>query len=90
MPSHLSLSTFHLCLIFASVSYKLTLLGDDGLIEYHWRVNKPRGKNKETEEESRLWGLISDCFRIYYPTRDTVVESKGGRGVSFLPALIAG
>lgn len=67
----------------------LTWIGDDGLTEYKWRVDKPRGKKQDNKEESQLADLLLDRFRIYYPTRETIIASKGSRGVSTRLVLIA-
>ncbi|KAI9810981.1 MAG: hypothetical protein M1827_005712 [Pycnora praestabilis] len=61
----------------------LAAQGDDGLIEYNWRTNKStRAKKSDVEDAVGYDGVLSDRlqagFRIYFPTRDTVVNSKGG------------
>lgn len=59
-------------------------LGDDGMTEYDWRLNKPpKGKPRiESVAERKLLDEITKNFRIYFPTRNTVANSKGGLGVS--------
>ncbi|KAG9239404.1 tyrosyl-DNA phosphodiesterase domain protein [Amylocarpus encephaloides] len=63
-------------------SILLAIQGDDGMTEYGWRANKPRrGKpTVESEVERRLSDDVKKHFRIYFPTRDTVANSKGGIG----------
>ena len=52
--------------------------GDDGLKEYGMRGAKG-GKNKgSTSTKPDLKGK----FRIYFPSHDTVVKSRGGKNVS--------
>lgn len=63
--------------------------GDDGLTEYSQRYNptnttKAKRKNDEAklEDEVTLLGQMMDNFRIYFPTEETVLTSKGGPSVS--------
>lgn len=37
-------------------------------------------------EEAQLIQQISDHFRVYFPTRDTVIHSRGGAGVGLVRA----
>lgn len=64
----------------------LILPGDDGLTEYRQRysqASKPKSKRNETrpEEEVVLLEQIKENFRIYFPTKETVLNSKGGPSV---------
>jgi hypothetical protein len=59
-------------------------VGDDGTKEYEWRVNRPAQSKEETPAERKLSSILKDCFRIYFPTRETVAKSRGGLGVSTL------
>ena len=60
--------------------------GEDPLMEYHWRNPlKPTARSKKGEpqgprslgEKDVLERMRSD-FRIYFPTHETIVNSKGG------------
>jgi hypothetical protein len=63
-------------------------IGDDGLTEYGWRMNKrSRGKGREARERKISEELTSHC-RIYFPSRETVEQSKGGIDVSENPSLL--
>ena len=59
-------------------------IGDSGWTEYSWRYDKPsRGKaSTEIDAERKLSDRIKDSFRIYFPTEETVAQSRGGIGVS--------
>lgn len=50
--------------------------------EYGWRTSRPAKSNAETPVERKLTEVLRECFRIYFPARETVAESKGGLGVS--------
>jgi hypothetical protein len=54
--------------------------GDNGLKEYHERT--ARGKKAKTSSTEAALGKINDHFRIYFPSRDTVDQSRGGKQVS--------
>lgn len=63
--------------------------GDDGLTEYGQRYSpitktKSQRTNKEARPEAKVALLeeIKDNFRIYFPTKETVLASKGGLSVS--------
>jgi hypothetical protein len=56
--------------------------GDDGLKEYEWRTSRPTKSKAETSVERKLSENLKSCFRIYFPSRETVAKSKGGLGVS--------
>ena len=62
--------------------------GDDGMKEYAWRTSRPAKSKGETPAEHKLSEILKDCFRIYFPTRETVANSKGGLGVSRSLGLI--
>ena len=59
----------------------LAATGDDGLMEYEWRTTT-KGSGAEGQRVVKLKELtvasIERGFRIYFPTQDTVVNSKGG------------
>jgi hypothetical protein len=59
-------------------------LGDDGMTEYNWRLNRPPKSKpqKESVAESNISEEVKKFFRIYFPTHETVAKSKGGIGVS--------
>lgn len=62
----------------------LAAQGDDGLMEYDWRnpkktKAKSSGIDKEAKDfQDQVENDVNKDFRIYFPTRDTVVASKGG------------
>jgi hypothetical protein len=56
--------------------------GDDGMREYGWRTSRPAKSKGETPAEHKLSEILKDSFRIYFPTRQTVANSKGGLAVS--------
>lgn len=61
----------------------LAAQGDDGLTEYTWRCSKKTKKTSDADKEAqefkdRVETDVSKDFHIYFPTRDTVVGSKGG------------
>jgi hypothetical protein len=58
--------------------------GDDGMKEYGWRMSRPAKSKAELPAERKLSELLKSCFRIYFPSRETVENSKGGLGVSYL------
>jgi len=60
----------------------LHLVGDDSMKEYGWQTSRPGKSSVETSAERKLSETLKECFRIYFPARDTVAESKGGLGVS--------
>lgn len=45
-------------------------------------MSRPAKSKAEMPAERKLSGLLKDCFRIYFPTRETVASSKGGLRVS--------
>lgn len=63
--------------------------GDDGLTEYSQRsnptnttkANRPKDEAK-LENKVTLLTQMKDNFRIYFPTEETVLTSKGGPTVS--------
>ncbi|KAG9241786.1 tyrosyl-DNA phosphodiesterase-domain-containing protein [Calycina marina] len=57
----------------------LAAQGDSGVTEYGWRLNKC-AKTALTTGEDVVLKDAKDRFRIYFPTRDTVAQSKGGLG----------
>lgn len=76
---------------------RLTHPGDDGLTEYNWRMatQPPSRRSATTTEQHRsaqemaLSNDILHHFRIYFPTKETVLASRGGDGVraTSIPAL---
>ena len=71
-------------LYFLTMIY-LAAQGDDGLQEYEWRTNAS-GKTKAGKKGSRpnpaaqveVVKTLKESFRIFFPSRDTVVRSRGG------------
>ncbi|KAI1328497.1 tyrosyl-DNA phosphodiesterase-domain-containing protein [Xylariaceae sp. FL0255] len=51
--------------------------GDDGLKEYDMRTGK--GVKKKIDDGNRELDSLAGRFRIYFPSRDTVNQSRGGR-----------
>lgn len=68
------------------ISDKLTTcwLGDNGLKEYKWRTDKgSKTKSKDSESASeRITHELKSNVKIYFPTRQTIERSKGGKAVS--------
>ena len=57
--------------------------GDDGVTEYEWRNGKAgKRAGMESSAERKLSEHLRDNFRIYFPSWETVAESKGGLVVS--------
>ena len=63
----------------------LAAQGDDGLKEYTWRTRrsaKPSGTQAPisggTTAREDLIKRIEEHFRVYFPSRDTVLKSRGG------------
>lgn len=63
----------------------LAATGDDGLTEYKWRAGKQTATKvtrtvgqPNTALQEQTIASINKGFRIYFPTHDTVVNSKGG------------
>ena len=63
----------------------LAAQGDDGLKEYNWRTSRPAksgGTQKlssgDTTARGELIKRITDNFRVYFPSRETVLKSRGG------------
>ncbi|ATZ48544.1 hypothetical protein BCIN_03g07410 [Botrytis cinerea B05.10] len=52
--------------------------GDNGSKEYKWRTEKPARSKMETVMETQLSEEIGRRFRVYFPSEQTVKESKGG------------
>ena len=58
-------------------------VGDDGLTEYEWRVQRPAKKGEfNLDVQNRVADEVSSRCRIYFPLRETVQQSKGGMDVS--------
>jgi len=69
---------------FLSMLY-LAAQGDDGLREYGWRTHRStkagKGKKATSEDattQQELAKNIEQNFRLYFPSRDTVLASRGG------------
>jgi hypothetical protein len=70
-------------------SIYLAAQGDDGTTELSWRAAKapkskiPKAHSKDDVEETkvRVMKEVETGFRIYFPSHDTVVQSKGGVSV---------
>lgn len=53
------------------------------MTEYEWRINKSKNKNHgESAVERNLSDDLKKHFRFYFPSQETVANSKGGLGVS--------
>lgn len=66
------------------VTLYLAAQGDDGLTEYNWR-NSKKARAKTTSDDrkskdlhNRVMNDVDTNLHIYFPTRDAVVNSKGG------------
>ena len=66
----------------------INFAGDNGMKEYGWRTSRSAKGKGETPAEHKLSEILKDCFRIYFPTRETIANSKGGLGVSRSLGLI--
>ncbi|KAI9660302.1 MAG: hypothetical protein M1829_006504 [Trizodia sp. TS-e1964] len=64
----------------------LAAQGNDGLIEYGWRTDNPKTSRKGAssaatssamEQQGATIRAIHAGFRVYFPTRETVLSSKG-------------
>ena len=68
---------------FLTMMY-LAAQGDDGIREFSWRrtTSKTKSSKKGTKQQSitqtEFIDVIKQSFRIFFPSRDTVVRSKGG------------
>ncbi|KAI9746599.1 MAG: hypothetical protein M1818_000312 [Claussenomyces sp. TS43310] len=71
-------------------SMYLAAKGDNGLTEYNWRNNKTPGNKSALSStnssatrpqlagQQEVWQEAQQRVRIYFPSRETVVKSKGG------------
>ena len=66
---------------------RVNTTGDDGLVEYGWRAGKSTRNKGMCETEHKLSDTLKDRFRIYFPTAETVANSRGGIGVWNYPQL---
>ena len=63
----------------------LTCQGSEGIKEYEWRYNTPRAKkskdpmNPYAEEQRSFVEEVRKNFSVYFPSLETVKESKGGK-----------
>lgn len=57
------------------------LSGDNGLREFEKRTAGGGNKKKATQKTDVNYG--PDNFRIYFPSQETVRQSRGGQGVSY-------
>ena len=63
---------------FLSALY-LAAKGDDGRTELDWRSAKGKAKAAaEAEAKERVASAVERDFRIYFPSKETVVRSRGG------------
>lgn len=75
------------CASLGAVNYSLlTALynacrGDSGLKEYESRTSTGKGKRDASVDEAV--SLVKAHMRIFFPSRETVVQSKGGKDVGF-------
>lgn len=61
-------------------------LGDNGLTAYGWRPNKPaRAKGLAPDFERKVSDELKSRCRIYFPSQETVEQSKGGAKVGEAP-----
>ena len=59
----------------------LAAQGDNGLKEYEWRSSRSKKSGKgNTSTNEELGREIEHNFRLYFPSRDTVLASRGGVG----------
>lgn len=58
----------------------LAAQGNDGLREYDWRIKicTKAGRKRDSSWRTELIQTIWDNFRLYFPSRDTVLASRGG------------
>ncbi|KAJ8064361.1 hypothetical protein OCU04_006705 [Sclerotinia nivalis] len=56
----------------------LAAQGDNGYKEYEWRTEKPTRCKTDTAMERQLSEEIGRGLRVYFPSKQTVAESKGG------------
>ncbi|KAG0648405.1 hypothetical protein D0Z07_5479 [Hyphodiscus hymeniophilus] len=58
----------------------LAAQGDDGSTEYAWRQTKLSSTKAgtETDQERKVSDSLKDCFRIHFPSKENVAQSKGG------------
>ncbi len=61
-------------------------IGDSGLKEYELRGAKPKAQGMSGAAGD--WHKIQDCFRVYFPSRETVLSSKGGKDVRRIRELL--
>ncbi|MCJ1400406.1 hypothetical protein MMC11_003611 [Xylographa trunciseda] len=66
---------------FLSMLY-LAAQGNDGLREYNWRITAftIAARKRDHSWRDELIENIENSFRLYFPSRDTVVRSRGGVG----------
>lgn len=62
-------------------------IGDDGLAEYKSRIGRT-GAAAKNKSSSPWAAKLKDRFRIYFPTDETVAQSRGGRMVSLVSARL--
>lgn len=63
----------------------LTMTGDSGLKEYNSRTSGRKGKNGTSADDTP--NTIRDHSRVYFPSSETVQQSKGGRDVGLFQTL---
>ena len=73
------------CASLGAVNYSLTCAlynacqGDSGLKEYE---SRPTAKGKSTASADDAVSAVKRHMRIFFPSRDTVAQSLGGKDVS--------
>ncbi|KAK4123681.1 phospholipase D/nuclease [Parathielavia appendiculata] len=71
------------CASLGAVNYSLVTAlyhacqGDSGLKEYELRIRSSKGKGPTSAEEAL--SMVNRHMRVFFPSRQTVLESKGGR-----------
>lgn len=64
----------------------LATQGDDGMTEFTWRTTRPSSQRRlgathghsQQPREEEISEMVRTKFRVYFPTKDTVIASKGG------------
>lgn len=70
---------FELLLLMFTIPL-LTSAGDSGLKEYELRTAGRKGKQGASADDPMA--LVRAHTGVYFPSRETVLQSKGGRDVS--------
>lgn len=65
-----------------SANLAISFQGDDGSTEFGWRTNRDK---VPSDVERKLSDEVKKGCRIYFPTHETVSQSRGGVNVSDIP-----